>query len=101
RAVQPHVVLAWLAAFEKAQLEELEVLLQRSRDRGLGLGRRRIAQEVARIPGKPRVLQARESSGALEQRGGGAARPRGLETIEYRHAERSERRELRGPHVHE
>src|SRR6185503_10442110 len=56
-AVQPDVLLFWRAAFDQAQLRDFEVLLQQRGD-GLGLGRLRIEQEIARVAREARVLDA-------------------------------------------
>src|SRR6185503_6373675 len=77
RAVQPYVELARLAAFEQPQAHELEVFLQLSRHR---FGRRPPAadEEVARVPGKARGLDALEGVGTLVERIHGAPAVSGL-----------------------
>src|SRR5437879_13072096 len=77
------VVLARRAAFQKPQLDELEVLLQRGRHR-LGLRSARADQEIARVPSQAGVLDALEGVGALEQRIDRAAAARGFEQLEQR-----------------
>src|SRR5436853_380260 len=66
-ATWPLIELARFAAFDQAQLEKLEVLLQLRGDR-LRRGPALTDEEVARVPGKPRRLDALEGVSALVER---------------------------------